>query len=171
MARWLWFFLILTITLELLEIIVLAYEKSEPWHIISELLTTRLEFSFITVQMIIGGLIPLILLGIVVMMNRYLHDRVRNALAVASALLLILQVFAMRWNIVIGGQLMSKSLRGLRSPYSPELFDREGVLVAMGLLVIPFVFLWIFDRILPIFRPGEGEAGGQAAPHPEPHEA
>ena len=62
LARWLWFFLILTMTLELLEIIILAYERSESWHIISELLTTRLEFSFIYMQMIVGGLIPLILL-------------------------------------------------------------------------------------------------------------
>jgi len=157
MARWLWFFLILTITLELLEIIMLGYEKSEPWHIISELLTTRLEFSFITVQMIIGGLIPMILLGIVVMMNAYLHERLRNALSVASALLLLLQVFSMRWNVVIGGQLLSKSLRGLRSPYTPELFDREGVLVALALFITPFVLLWVFDRILPIYKPGEAE--------------
>jgi Ni/Fe-hydrogenase subunit HybB-like protein len=157
MARWLWFFLILTITLELLEIIMLGYEKSEPWHIISELLTTRLEFSFITVQMIIGGLIPIILLGIVVMMNAYLHERLRNALSVASALLLLLQVFSMRWNVVIGGQLLSKSLRGLRSPYTPELFDREGVLVALALFITPFVLLWVFDRILPIYKPGELE--------------
>jgi len=157
MARWLWFFLILTITLELLEIIMLGYEKSEPWHIISELLTTRLEFSFITVQMIIGGLIPIILLGIVVMMNAYLHERLRNALSVASALLLLLQVFSMRWNVVIGGQLLSKSLRGLRSTYTPELFDREGVLVALALFITPFVLLWVFDRILPIYKPGEQE--------------
>jgi Ni/Fe-hydrogenase subunit HybB-like protein len=157
MARWLWFFLILTITLELLEIIMLAYEKSEPWHIISELLTTRLEFSFITVQMIIGGLIPIILLGIVVMMNRYLHERLRNTLVVASSFLLLLQVFSMRWNVVIGGQLLSKSLRGLRSPYTPELFGREGVLVAVALFITPFVLLWVFDLILPIYKPGEGQ--------------
>ncbi len=160
MARWLWLFLILTITLELLEIIMLAYEKSEPWHIISELLTTRLEFSFITVQMIIGGLIPVILLGIVVMMNAYLHERVRNTLTVASALLLLLQVFSMRWNVVIGGQLLSKSLRGLRSPYTPELFGREGVVMAVVLFITPFVLMWIFDRVLPIHRPGEAEADG-----------
>ncbi|HTN54389.1 MAG TPA: NrfD/PsrC family molybdoenzyme membrane anchor subunit [Anaeromyxobacter sp.] len=159
MARWLWFFLILTITLELLEILMLAYEKSEPWHIISELLTTRLEFSFITMQMIIGGLIPLILLGIVVMMDRYLHERVRNTLCVASALLLLLQVFSMRWNVVIGGQLLSKSLRGLRSPYVPELFDREGILVAIALIIVPFVLLWLFDRILPIDEGGPAPEG------------
>ena len=162
MARWLWFFLIITITLELLEIIMLSYENSEPWHIISQLLTTRLEFSFITMQMIIGGLIPLILLAIVVMMDRYLHERVRNTLSVISAVLLLLQVFSMRWNVVIGGQLLSKSLRGLRSPYTPELFDREGVLVALALFAAPFVLLWIFDRVLPIYP--EAEDAPQQAP-------
>jgi hypothetical protein len=94
MARWLWFFLILTITLELLEIMLLAYENSDAWHIISQLLTTRLEFSFISIQMIVGSLVPFILLAIVVTMNRYLHDRVRNTLAVIASLLLLVQVFA-----------------------------------------------------------------------------
>jgi Ni/Fe-hydrogenase subunit HybB-like protein len=174
MAGWLWFFLILTITLELLEIIMLAYEKSEPWHIISELLTTRLEFSFITVQMIIGGLIPMILLAILVLMNRYLHEKLRNTLAVTAALLLLVQVFSMRWNVVIGGQLLSKSLRGLRSPYHPELFDREGVLMSIALFITPFVLMWVFDRILPIHdgEDGHGEgappAPGAAAPAAHP---
>jgi Ni/Fe-hydrogenase subunit HybB-like protein len=160
MSRWLWFFLILTVTLELLEIIVLGYEKSEPWHIISQLLTTRLEFSFISVQMIVGGLVPFILLMIVVLMNRHLSDEVRNTLSVVASLLCLVQVFAMRWNVVIGGQLLSKSLRGLRSGYQPQLFDREGVLVAVGLFVLPFVLLWAFDRVLPIWKPHEPGAAG-----------
>lgn len=150
MIRWLWFFLIITVTLELLEIIMLAYENSEEWHIISPLLTTRLEFSFISMQMIVGSLIPFILLGIVVTMNRYLHDRVRNTLAIIASLLLLVQVFSMRWNVVIGGQLLSKSFRGLRSAYQPHLFEREGILVAIVLFVLPFVLLYVFDRILPI---------------------
>jgi Ni/Fe-hydrogenase subunit HybB-like protein len=162
LTRWLWFFLIITVTLELLEIIVLAYEKSDAWAIISPLLTTRLEFSFISVQMIIGSLIPFILLAIVVMMNRYLHDRVRNTLATVASLILLLQVFSMRWNVVIGGQLLSKSLRGLRSPYTPELFGREGILVALALFAAPFVLLYVFDRVLPIEHPGEAGEHGEA---------
>ncbi len=150
MARWLWFFLIITVTLELLEIIMLAYERSESWAIISPLLTTRLQFSFISVQMIIGSLIPFILLMVVVMMNRYLHDRIRTTLTFIASLLLLVQVFAMRWNVVIGGQLLSKSLRGLRSGYEPHMFDREGILVAIALFVAPFVLLYFFDRVLPI---------------------
>jgi Ni/Fe-hydrogenase subunit HybB-like protein len=157
LARWLWFFLILTITLELLEIIVMAYERSEEWLIVSDLLSTRLQFSYLTMQMIVGGLIPLILLGIVVIMNRYLHERVRNTLTTGAAILCLLQVFSMRWNVVIGGQLMSKSLRGLRSPYDPEVFGREGVLAAIALVMVPFVILWVFDRLLGIEEPHEAE--------------
>lgn len=163
MATWLWFFLIVTVTLELLEIIMLAYEHSEEWAIISPLLTTRLEFSFISVQMIIGSLIPFILLAIVVLMNRFLHERLRNTLTFAASLLLLLQVFSMRWNVVIGGQLLSKSFRGLRSGYDPEIFGREGVLMAIVLFIAPFVLLYVFDRFLPIERAGalpEGEGEG-----------
>ena len=159
LARWLWFFLILTITLELLELIVMAYEKSESWLIISDLLTTRLEFSYVTVQMIVGGLVPVILLAVVVLMNAYLHDRVRNTLTTVAALLCLLQVFSMRWNIVIGGQLLSKSLRGLRSAYESEIFGREGVLMAIALVIAPFVILWIFDRLLGTQPPEEEPAG------------
>ncbi len=153
MARWLWFFLIVTVTLELLEIIMLAYENSEEWHIISPLLTTRLQFSFISIQMIVGSLIPFILLFIVTVMNRYLHERVRNTLTFMASLLLLVQVFAMRWNVVIGGQLLSKSFRGLRSAYEPHLFGREGILMAIVLFLMPFVFLYFFDRLLPIEAP------------------
>ena len=166
LARWLWFFLILTITLELLELIVMAYEKSESWLIISDLLTTRLEFSYVTMQMIVGGLIPVILLAVVVLMNAYLHDRVRNTLTTVAALLCLLQVFSMRWNIVIGGQLLSKSLRGLRSPYEPEIFGREGVLMAIALVVAPFVILWVLDRVLGIEEPAN-EGGSAPAPGAE----
>ncbi|HVP68382.1 MAG TPA: NrfD/PsrC family molybdoenzyme membrane anchor subunit [Anaeromyxobacteraceae bacterium] len=164
LARWLWFFLILTITLELLELIVMAYERSESWLIISELISTRLEFSYVTLQMIVGGLIPIILLAVVVLMNRYLHEKVRNTLSTVAAVLCLMQVFSMRWNIVIGGQLLSKSLRGLRSPYEPEMFGREGVLMAIALMIAPFVILWAFDRILGI-EEAEPE-GGEGSPAP-----
>ena len=59
--------------------------------------------------------------------------------ATAAAVLCLLQVFSMRWNIVVGGQLLSKSLRGLRSHYEPEVFGREGVLAAIVLVITPFV--------------------------------
>jgi Ni/Fe-hydrogenase subunit HybB-like protein len=165
LARWLWLFMILTVTLELLEIVTLAYESSEKWLIIRPLLATRLSVSFISIQMVMGSLIPFILLMIVVLMNRYLHDRVRNTLSVVASLLLLLQVFAMRWNVVIGGQIFSKSLRGFRDPYTPHLFEKEGVLAAVAIFVAPFLLLVLFGKILPLFSAAEEVAsGGKPAP-------
>jgi hypothetical protein len=63
--------------------------------------------------------------------------------------------------------LLSKSLRGLRSPFEPEIFGREGVLMAIALFVAPFVILWIFDRVLGIEEPeasaGEGHGPDSAS--------
>ncbi|MFV2071723.1 MAG: NrfD/PsrC family molybdoenzyme membrane anchor subunit [Thermoanaerobaculales bacterium] len=152
MARWLWLFMIMSLTLELLEIMVLAYERAEEWEVIGHLLTHQLSFSFISIQMVVGGLIPLILLAIVVLMDRYMDDRIRNTLSMVASLLLLLQVMAMRWNVVIGGQMFSKSMRGFREKYIPEMFDKEGVLAAAVILLIPFVLLLIFEKLLPTFR-------------------
>jgi len=152
MARWLWLFMIMSLTLELLEIMVLAYESAEEWEVIGHLLTHQLSFSFISIQMVVGGLIPLILLAIVVLMDRYMDDRIRNTLTMVASLLLLLQVMAMRWNVVIGGQMFSKSMRGFRETYVPEMFAKEGVLAAAVILVMPFVLLAIFERVLPTFR-------------------
>ena len=155
MVRWLWFFLTITVTLELLEIVMLAYEGSEEWEIIHELLTGELAFSFITVQMVLGGLIPFILLMITVLMDRYLHERVRNTLAFSASLLLMIQVFSMRWNVVIGGQMISKSLRGMRHSYTPDFLGKEGTLVGIAIFLLPIAIILVFNRILPIFRPQE----------------
>lgn len=162
--RWLWLFMIITVSLELLEIITLAYEKSEAWEAIHPLLTTKLAFSFISVQLILGSLIPFILLMIAVTMNRYLHEKVRNTLSFVSALLLLIQVFAMRWNVVIGGQLLSKSFRGFRESYSPQLFEKEGILAAVAIFCLAFIVLFIFARILPVFRSVGGPEASASAP-------
>ncbi len=152
MARWLWLFLIMTLTLEILEIITLSYEKAEEWEVIGYLLTHQLSISFISIQMVLGGLIPFILLMLLVLMDRRLHDQVRNTLAMVASLLLLLQVLAMRWNVVIGGQLFSKSMRGFREAYHPGLFEKEGVLAAVAIFVLPFLLLALFEKLLPIFR-------------------
>lgn len=151
MARWLWLFLILTVTLELLEIITLAYERAEEWEVISVLLTNQLSFSFISLQMIIGALIPMTLLMITVLMDKFLHERLRNTLTFVASSLLLMQVLAMRWNIVIGGQIFSKSFRGFRD-YHPQFLEKEGILTSIVLVALPCVLLVIFNKILPSFK-------------------
>jgi Ni/Fe-hydrogenase subunit HybB-like protein len=164
MTRWLWLFMILTVTLELLEIITLAYERSEEWVIIRELLTTRLSFSFFALQLVFGSLIPFILLMIVVLLGSQMKARVQNTLAAVASVILLIQVFSMRWNVVIGGQLFSKSLHGLRSPYQPQFFEKEGILAMLLIVLIPFVILVVFEKVLPMFRKvEEAYAAGELA--------
>jgi predicted membrane protein len=57
-------------------------------------------------------------------------------------------IFSIRWNVVIGGQLFSKSLRGL-TVYKLELLGIEGVLVAAGLVILPFLILAVLIKVLP----------------------
>jgi Ni/Fe-hydrogenase subunit HybB-like protein len=145
----------LSVTLELLDIMALAYEAAEEWEIIGPLLGDQLFFSFVGIQLIAGALIPIILLASVVLMSRYLSDQIRNTFCFIASLLLLLQVFAMRWNVVIGGQIFSKSLRGFREGHTPGLFEKEGIVVALLLFVAPLIFIALFNRVLPVFEPVE----------------
>ena len=167
LARWLWLFVILSVTLELLEIMTLAYEAADEWLIIGPLLADQLAFSFIGIQLIFGAMVPIILLGVVVLMSPYLTDQIRNTLCFVASLMLLVQVFAMRWNVVIGGQIFSKSLRGFREAHLPGLFEKEGIALAILIFVFPLVFIALFNRVLPVFEPADpgetNETEGQPA--------
>jgi len=64
--------------------------------------------------------------------------------------------------VVIGGQLFSKSLRGL-TVYKLQLLGLEGFFVSMLLLIVPFVLLYVLVKILPPWRESAIHAGPQAA--------
>jgi Ni/Fe-hydrogenase subunit HybB-like protein len=157
LCNWLWLFLIVTSVLEILEIVVLSYEKTLAWQVISKLIVDKLSFSYISLQMILGALIPFLLLMIIVLMRPYLHEKVRNTLAMVSSLLLLIQVFAMRWNVVIGGQIFSKSLVGFRD-FHPAFLEKEGILVAILILIAPLILLTVLNRIFQPFAHIEEES-------------
>lgn len=148
----LWAFLIVDAVFELMEIIHIAYEGGEGWTIISQLLSKKLFFSYYILQLLICTLIPFILLGIVVIFNP--KGRVMNWLTIISSLLLLVQVASMRWNVVIGGQLFSKSFRGF-TDYHLEFFGREGLLTAIIIFCLPFIAITIFCKLLPPFEKAE----------------
>ena len=62
--------------------------------------------------------------------------------------LTLIGIFAMRWNVVIGGQLFSKSFLGYTT-YKMAFATREGLGVAIVLLILPFVILAGLVRLLP----------------------
>ena len=149
MASYLWGFLIIDVVLELLELLSMAYEGEESWMTLANLISDKLLVSYVLVQFIICSTIPFVLLGLISLTK--LKDKTRNSFSIISAVLLLIQVFSMRWNVVIGGQLFSKSLRGFTS-YNPELFGREGVLVCILLFCMPFVCIYILNQFLPFWE-------------------
>jgi len=76
----------------------------------------------------------------------------RKLLYFVSAILIQLGIFATRWNVVVGGQMFSKSFRGLTA-YKMELTGFEGIFMALLLLVLPFIVLAILVKILPPWEP------------------
>jgi predicted membrane protein len=89
-----------------------------------------------------------------------LPERVRRVIYAISGGLCLIGIFAMRWNVIIGGQFYSKSLLGFTA-YKMGWAGREGLLAAVGVLVLAFVILAVLIRLLPPWpQGGTGRAGG-----------
>jgi predicted membrane protein len=67
---------------------------------------------------------------------------------VVACSLTMVGIFAMRWNVVIGGQLFSKSFLGYTS-YKVDFVTREGLLPAILLMLLPFVIFVVLVKLLP----------------------
>lgn len=148
LARFLWGFMIVAVSLELMEILSVAYEQTARWAVLKDLIYGRLWITYVILQLLVCSLVPFLLLSVRNLFQ--LPNRVGNFLIFISAGLLLLQVLLMRWNVVIGGQLLSKSYRGFTS-YLPGIWDKEGLFVAALILIIPFLLLREFDRLFPFF--------------------
>ncbi|MHC4441732.1 MAG: NrfD/PsrC family molybdoenzyme membrane anchor subunit [Planctomycetota bacterium] len=148
MTRFLWGFMVIAVVLELMDLLSLAYEQTEKWAILQDLVTKRLWYSYVVFQLCICSLGSFLLLSITVLFR--LPRRLSNSLVFISSILLLLQVLLMRWNVVIGGQIVSKSFRGFID-FVPSLIAREGLIVAGIIFVIPFLILWQFDKLFPFF--------------------
>ncbi|MBK5106150.1 MAG: polysulfide reductase NrfD [Burkholderiales bacterium] len=145
-ARYLLYAFIIDFSLEMLDLIHRMYEADESFKSLDFMVKTRLFNSQILVQIIFGTLLPLGVLALTQVVR--LTERARkNAYAIAGVLTLI-GIFAMRWNVVIGGQLFSKSFLGY-TVYKMDFATREGMLAAIILMVLPFFILWGLIRILP----------------------
>jgi len=153
MAKWLWGFMIIAVILELMEVLSIAYERTERWGILQQLISGKLEFSYIILQLVVFSFVPFILLTITSLFKK-LNLKIRNFLIGCSSFMLLIQVLLMRWNVVIGGQLVSKSMRGF-TEYFPGLFEKEGLIVGFVIIIIPFILLKLFDMIFPFFEKKE----------------
>ena len=96
--------------------------------------------------MTIGTLLPLLLLGSLQLLRRRVPELVRRRMIFGSAAMILIGVLAMRWNVVIGGQLFSKSLRGVMS-YKMEFAGLEGWFISAVILCLPFIILTVLVKL------------------------
>ncbi len=152
LGEFLFYAILVDFSLELLDFIQRLYESEESIHILSQMISSRLFISLIISQILLGTLAPLVGLGFA----RFgrMPDEMRRVLYLVAALLVQVGIFATRWNVVIGGQLFSKSLRGLTT-YKLEMFGIEGLLTAIVMLILPFIILLVLSRLLPPWGGGE----------------
>jgi Ni/Fe-hydrogenase subunit HybB-like protein len=145
-ARYLFYTFLIDFSLEMLDLIHRIYEADDSFRTLDFMVHTKLYFSHIVVQIALGTIAPITLLALtqVVKMSAVLRKRTY----VTAGCLTLLGIFAMRWNVVIGGQLFSKSFLGYTT-YKMGLVTREGLLMAIVLTVLPFAILWVLVKVLP----------------------
>ena len=146
MAYTLWGFMMFTLVLEGLEFANIVYKAREGIEMIMEYVNGPLVIPYFVVQFGIGSIVPIIILS--VMIARGTAGKPLVVGVTLCALLVLISVFMMRWNVVIGGQEISKTGKGLLSYHLP-IVDREGLLPALAILGSPLLLLWVLTHLFP----------------------
>lgn len=145
-ASFLLYAVIIDFSLESLDFLHRLYESEESIHILTEMVVNKLFSSLIIIQILLGMIVPLAALISIKLLK--FNAELRKLLYFISAILIQVGIFATRWNVVLGGQMFSKSFRGLTT-YKMELIGLEGLLTSIGLLILPFLLLAVLMKILP----------------------
>ncbi|MDT8442149.1 MAG: NrfD/PsrC family molybdoenzyme membrane anchor subunit [Desulfuromonadales bacterium] len=153
-SKYLLIFMVLAVTLELLDIIFRGYTAVKSWDILRDVIYEHDFVKIFIMQYGIGNALPLLML--------LLPGLTTRRAAVASVLVLF-GVLMMRWNVVIGGQAFSLTFAGFMHyhlpiiPHDIETF-KEGLMGALLVVVSPFVIFYVLNMIFPAFMVDEEEA-------------
>jgi Ni/Fe-hydrogenase subunit HybB-like protein len=145
-ARYLLYAFMIDFSLEMIDLIHRLYEADDSLRALDFMVKTRLFVSQIVLQICVGTLVPIAMLGLTQIVR--LSDGARRVLYGAAGLLTLVGIFAMRWNVVIGGQLFSKSFLGYTT-YKMGFATREGLLPALVIMMLPFIILTVLLKVLP----------------------
>ncbi len=141
-------FMIAAITLELLDLIFRGYTAVKSWDILRSVIYGKDFRNIFILQYIMGNLVPFILL---------LMPGLNLKRTVIALILVLFGVFMMRWNVVIGGQAFSLTFAGYMEyhlPLIPHNLEtaKEGVVGAFTVGILPFIFFYIFNKIIPSLK-------------------
>jgi predicted membrane protein len=147
-SKYLVMFLVLAISLELLDLIFRTYTAVKSWDILRAVIYEKDFFKIFILQYGLGNVLPFII---------FLTPGLTVKRAVLGTVFVLIGVFMMRWNVVIGGQAFSGSFSGFMEysmpiiPHDLETF-KEGLCGALMVIITPYVFFFGLSNILPIFE-------------------
>ena len=150
-AKYLVLFLVLAITLELLDLIFRGYTAVKSWDVLRTVIYERDFYDIFVMQYGLGNLVPLIL---------FLLPGLTIRRTILGVLLVLFGVFMMRWNVVIGGQAFSLTFAGFMHyhlpivPHDWETF-KEGLGGAVSVFIVPFVLFYFIAKVFPVFSSKE----------------
>jgi Ni/Fe-hydrogenase subunit HybB-like protein len=160
-AQYLLYTFVIDFGLEMLDLLQRIYEADESFRSLDFMVHTRLWKSQVIVQIILGTVTPIVLIGLTQILK--LTVTARKAIYALAGFLTVVGIFAMRWNVVIGGQLFSKSFLGYTT-YKMGFATREGLLTAIVLMILPFIILWFLVKLLPPWTDADSMAASGATP-------
>jgi len=146
LAYTIWAFIMVAMVLEALAFANLVYKGREGIDVIWQYVTGPLLVPYFILQFAIGMVLPLLWLSF--MIWRGTTGRAMVTGVTICAVLVLFSVFMMRWNVVIGGQEISKTGKGLLFYVMPFL-GREGSLVAIILSLAPIAVLLAAVKLFP----------------------
>ncbi len=146
MGMFLFYALVIDFTVEALDWVHRTYSAEEGFHVMEYMAQEKLFYTLSIGQVLVGTVIPLLLLGALQLIRKHVPEIVRKRIYFTCAAFILIGVFAMRWNVVMGGQFFSKSLRGVMS-YKLEFAGVEGWLMGLVLLSLPFIILTVMIKL------------------------
>ena len=148
-GKYLFYVLVFDFTLEALDQVHRIYEAEESFEILHMLVNGKLNITLFVLQGLLGTIVPLLTLGFFRMYKP--KEKIRKTAYFIVSLLILMGIFFMRWNVVIGGQLFSKSFLGFTS-FKLGLIGGEGFLMAIFWMLLPFGILAFLLWLLPPWK-------------------
>lgn len=148
-GKYLFYMLILDFSLESLDQVHRIYEAEESFDILHVLVNGKLYITLFGMQIIVGMLIPLISLGILQVAK--IKENIRKVIYLSTGVMVLTGIFFMRWNVVIGGQLFSKSFHGFTN-FKLGLIGSEGLLMTIIWILLPLALLAFLLWLMPPWK-------------------
>ena len=159
-AKYLFYTFVIDFSLEMLDLIHRIYEADESFRSLDFMVHTSLWIPHILIQLLLGTLTPILILAATQVAR--IAPATRMKMYATAGCLTLVGIFAMRWNVVIGGQLISNSFLGYTT-YQVPLWTREGLIPAIILALLPLGILYVLVKLLPPWPGSESGARLEAS--------